>query len=76
MNQSIKNLSILAEDRGRKPTDFEGKTQVFLAFLFALLLASQPCFGLVAPVTLTMGLFMGEAESTREKVNIGLVGFS
>lgn len=53
----------------------KAKTQVFLVFLLAPVLAGWPRISLVAPLGLTVGLVNGGAVLTKGKVAVGLVEF-
>lgn len=75
IDQSMKNLLTLIEDKREKLKDLKKKTRVFLAFLLVPFLVSQPCFCLVVLVNLTMSLAMGGAELTKKEVVVGLVRF-
>ena len=50
-------------DKGGKPTDFQEESLGLSAFLLVPFLAGRPCFCLVVPLGLTVGLAMGGVES-------------
>lgn len=80
------NLSTLIGDSKKKSTISKSltvknwyikvKTRVFLAFLLALFLASQPRFCLVVPISLIVGLAIGGAKSMIKEIAIGLAELS